>query len=103
MIKRVLPDIDIPIDVANRDYHHLSQTEIDGAKRIYRHLSRSGQYASANSKNYCSFACSAFASFRIGMSESASFQSMRNLDSAAGFEGGGKAAIHFTGPLNLRS
>jgi hypothetical protein len=27
------------IDVANRDYHHLSQFEIDGGKRISRHLS----------------------------------------------------------------
>jgi hypothetical protein len=26
--------------VANRDYHHLSHSEIDGAKRIYQHLSR---------------------------------------------------------------
>ena len=28
------------IGVANRDYHYLSQSEIDGAKRIYRHLPR---------------------------------------------------------------
>jgi hypothetical protein len=27
------------ITVANRDYHYLSQCEIDGAKRIYQHLS----------------------------------------------------------------
>jgi hypothetical protein len=28
------------ITVENRDYHHLSQTEIAGGKRISRHLSR---------------------------------------------------------------
>jgi hypothetical protein len=26
------------IDVENRDYHYVSQSEIAGAKRIYRHL-----------------------------------------------------------------
>jgi len=30
------------IDVANRDYHYLSQFEIDGAKRIYQHLPTKG-------------------------------------------------------------
>ena len=27
------------LTVANRDYHHLSHSEIDGGKRIYQHLS----------------------------------------------------------------
>jgi hypothetical protein len=31
------------ISVGNRDYHHLSHFEIDGAKRISQHLSRSHQ------------------------------------------------------------
>jgi hypothetical protein len=30
------------IDVENRDYHHLSRFEIDGAKRISQHLSGTG-------------------------------------------------------------
>jgi hypothetical protein len=34
-----LQDIDLPVGVDNRDYHYLSQFEIDGAKRISRHLS----------------------------------------------------------------
>jgi hypothetical protein len=37
------------ISVENRDYHHLSQSEIDGGKRIYRHLSsRVATYVSGN-------------------------------------------------------
>jgi hypothetical protein len=32
-------DIDFQIDVENRAYHHLSQSEIAGAKRISQHLS----------------------------------------------------------------
>jgi hypothetical protein len=28
------------ITVENRDYHYLSQSDIDGGTRIYRHLSR---------------------------------------------------------------
>ena len=33
-------DIDFRIGVENRDYHHLSQFEIDGGKRISQHLSQ---------------------------------------------------------------
>jgi hypothetical protein len=36
-----LDEADFVRDVANRDYHYLSQVEIDGAKRIYQHLSKS--------------------------------------------------------------
>jgi hypothetical protein len=34
-----LPDNEIQINVANRDYHYLSRFEIAGAKRISQHLS----------------------------------------------------------------
>jgi hypothetical protein len=32
-------DIAVQIDVDNRDYHYLSQSEIAGGKRIYQHVS----------------------------------------------------------------
>jgi len=35
----VRKNADLQIGVENRDYHHLSQTEIDGGKRISQHLS----------------------------------------------------------------
>jgi hypothetical protein len=44
----LLPDVEIQIDVENRDYQFLSQSEIGGGKRIYQHLSgpnRSGPAA----------------------------------------------------------
>ena len=34
----------LKITVDNRDYHQLSQSEIDGAMRIYQHLSRPENY-----------------------------------------------------------
>jgi len=39
---RVFPKI----GVVNRDYHHLSQIEIDGRKRISRHLSGQAHFGS---------------------------------------------------------
>ena len=33
-----LDEADFVRDVDNRDYHHLSQNEIGGGKRIYQHL-----------------------------------------------------------------
>ena len=41
------------IDVENRDYHHLSQTEIDGAKRIYQHLSEPEHLVLQDDEHIC--------------------------------------------------
>jgi hypothetical protein len=38
----LLPDVEIQIDVEDRDYQFLSQSEIGGGKRISQHLSRPG-------------------------------------------------------------
>jgi hypothetical protein len=39
VVNSVIGNRSFQIDVANRDYHHLSHLEIDGGTRIYRHLS----------------------------------------------------------------
>ena len=46
-----LPDIGVEIGVANRDYHHLSQFEIDGEKRIYQQLT--GRYTKPQKNHSC--------------------------------------------------
>jgi hypothetical protein len=74
-----LDGADFVRDVGNRDYHHLSHSEIGGGKRIYQHLSEPKRTAVP----FASFIVPNCSTLQFIFSASGSFQLLSN----SGFSG----------------